>query len=146
MDLVGRDRLEYWRVQRSFRLPLATADAAVSSAAATAAAAAISAAARVTAETVAPTAAAARTPAAAAPRAAVSAAPGLHVLRHVPPAGHGSRSAELGRRVRRWRAWLRVGRLSVRHRLPRLRSALRRDATTAPAASAAPAAVSAMPV
>ena len=36
----------------------------------------------------------------AAPRAAVSAAPGLHVLRHVPPAGHrGSGCAELGRRV-----------------------------------------------
>ena len=145
MDLVGRDRLEYWRVQRSFRLPLATADAAVSSAAATAAAAAISAAARVTAETVAPTAAAARTPAAAASRAAVSAAPGLHVLRHVPPAGHrGSGCAELGRRVRRWRAGRRIFRLSVRHRLRGLRSALRRDATAAPAASAAPAAVSAV--
>ena len=44
--------------------------------------------------------AAAGASAAAAPRAAVSAAPGLHVLRHVPPAGHrGSGCAELGRRV-----------------------------------------------
>ena len=144
MDLVGRDRLVCWRIQRSFGLPLATAGAAVSSAAATAAAAAISAAARVTAETVAPTAAAARTPAAATSRATVSAAPGLHVLRHVLPAGHVYGSAELGRRVRRWRAWRRVCRLSVRHRLRGLRPALRRDATTAPAASAAPAAVSAV--